>query len=248
MSGRTLTIRIRIGRRELLAGLALALVSLRPAPLATENLTLTTYYPSPYGVYQELRSTGNAYLAYQTGRVGVGTTSPAASLDVNGGARVRQDGEVDGRLGVGGAFVDVNNTGLSVTRKNIHVEGPGLSSWLRVGEAWGYGGVYSESGDLVLGSQSGWVRIGPDGGQQRLRLERTLDVENAACSSVPYGAGTTSCPGTTYATYTDGIKTAGVSVQSVPTIGGGTYANVMTQSSIVRTYDAASGYMRCCSL
>ncbi|MBI3083697.1 MAG: hypothetical protein HYY90_04980, partial [Candidatus Omnitrophica bacterium] len=35
-----------------------------------EEIALTTYYPSPRGVYQELRTTGNTYLATQSGNVG----------------------------------------------------------------------------------------------------------------------------------------------------------------------------------
>jgi len=51
---------------------------------ADETLTITTYYPSPYGVYNELTTTSNAYLATTGGRVGIGTTSPGANLEVWG--------------------------------------------------------------------------------------------------------------------------------------------------------------------
>ncbi|MBI3021180.1 MAG: hypothetical protein HYY59_04180 [Candidatus Omnitrophica bacterium] len=58
-----------------------------------EEIALTTYYPSPRGVYQELRTTGNTYLATQSGNVGIGTTSPSPSekLDVVGGLRLTDD-------------------------------------------------------------------------------------------------------------------------------------------------------------
>ncbi|MFC1521088.1 hypothetical protein ACFL6Y_01635 [Elusimicrobiota bacterium] len=55
--------------------------------LVAEKLTITSYYPSPYGVYKELHSTGNTLLATQSGsNVGIGTTSPSSgyALDVNG--------------------------------------------------------------------------------------------------------------------------------------------------------------------
>ena len=45
-----------------------------------EDITITTYYPSPRGVYKELRTTDNAYLAINAGNVGIGTTSPGAKL------------------------------------------------------------------------------------------------------------------------------------------------------------------------
>lgn len=55
----------------------------------SEDITITTYYPSPYGSYQELRTYGNTYLATDPGgQVGIGTTTPAAKLDVNGEIRL----------------------------------------------------------------------------------------------------------------------------------------------------------------
>lgn len=65
---------------------------------AQERITLTTYYPAPYGVYRELRTNGLAvgngyrynpatltdgYLLV-SGRVGIGTPTPNAELDVQG--------------------------------------------------------------------------------------------------------------------------------------------------------------------
>jgi hypothetical protein len=52
-----------------------------------EEITLTTYYPAPYGAYDELTTTGNAYLATTSGNaVGIGTTTVTANmaLDVAG--------------------------------------------------------------------------------------------------------------------------------------------------------------------
>ncbi|MDP2937779.1 MAG: tail fiber domain-containing protein, partial [Candidatus Omnitrophota bacterium] len=45
---------------------------------AEETLTITTYYPSPYGSYNQLTTTGNTYLATSSGSVGIGTASPGA--------------------------------------------------------------------------------------------------------------------------------------------------------------------------
>lgn len=53
-----------------------------------EELTVTTYYPSPRGVYKELRTTEDTFLATQGGQVGIGTVSPGSTLSVAGGAAI----------------------------------------------------------------------------------------------------------------------------------------------------------------
>jgi len=53
---------------------------------AQEQLTITTYYPSPYGSYNELSTASNTYLATSGGSVGIGTSNPGtAKLAVIGG-------------------------------------------------------------------------------------------------------------------------------------------------------------------
>ncbi len=73
-----------------------------------DESTLATTYPSPRGVYEELRAANNTYLASQGGNVGIGTTTPGATLDVAGAMRVGsrgtliqqiQSGVVEGKIG-----------------------------------------------------------------------------------------------------------------------------------------------------
>lgn len=52
---------------------------------SAEDITITTYYPSPYGSYNELTTHSNTYLAIDSGNVGIGTTNPQAKLVVMGG-------------------------------------------------------------------------------------------------------------------------------------------------------------------
>lgn len=196
MSEHKVTISLELGRRQLIALAALALVAFHPGELSTEQLTLNTYYPSPYGVYEEMRSRNNTYLAYAAGNVGIGKTSAGARLDVNGttilGGNTTVNGNetingnetVTGTLGVGGSYTDQYATGLSVRSRNVHVQGNENGGWLRLGDAWGMNGVYSQSGDLVLGSASGRVRIGPNDSQ----------YISQACRVVGYGGGQTFCP------------------------------------------------------
>lgn len=48
-----------------------------------EQITITTYYPSPYGSYDQLTTTGNTTLATNPGSVvGIGTTTPDEKLEV----------------------------------------------------------------------------------------------------------------------------------------------------------------------
>lgn len=49
-----------------------------------ETMTITTYYPSPYGSYNELTTFGNTFLSVTSGSVGIGTTNPLSKLDVRG--------------------------------------------------------------------------------------------------------------------------------------------------------------------
>lgn len=61
------------------------------ATLLAEDITLTTYYPAPYGAYDELSTTGNTYLATTSGNVGVGLAAAATiqnKLDVEGNVAI----------------------------------------------------------------------------------------------------------------------------------------------------------------
>lgn len=94
--------------------------------LASENVSLETYYPAPSGVYTQLIATSNAFMARDTGfldvgtnvppsattkmavmggNVGIGTTAPTTMLEVNkgavGGDGIQIDGTNDTRLRIG---------------------------------------------------------------------------------------------------------------------------------------------------
>ena len=57
------------------------------ATLMAEDITLTTYYPAPYGAYNEFSTTGNTFLGTDAaGNVGIGTTTATRKLTVVGGA------------------------------------------------------------------------------------------------------------------------------------------------------------------
>ena len=76
-------IHIRISRRRLVWTLAAALVAGLSIGLLADTMTMTTYYPSPTGIYQRFVTTAQTILARDGGNVGIGTTAPQGKLDVS---------------------------------------------------------------------------------------------------------------------------------------------------------------------
>ncbi|MDE2142060.1 MAG: hypothetical protein KGJ84_06585 [Elusimicrobia bacterium] len=107
MKRKTIVVRIAVDRRAagvILAAVAVGALAMR---LSSETLTMTTTYPAPVGVYNQIVTTGNsgsvpadttlarnagnvllAPVTNPSGRVGVGVAVPAAKLDVGGTVRV----------------------------------------------------------------------------------------------------------------------------------------------------------------
>lgn len=93
-----------------LIGLLLAIAA---PELGSENVTLTTYYPAPSGIYNQMITTGTTYLARDTGNVGVGTTAPSAKLHVVGNALVAGNVTVNGAATVNGDTTIAGNARVS---------------------------------------------------------------------------------------------------------------------------------------
>ncbi len=55
-----------------------------PGIVFSEDITITTYYPSPYGSYDQLETANDTYLATGGGFVGIGNTAPTQKLEVTG--------------------------------------------------------------------------------------------------------------------------------------------------------------------
>jgi hypothetical protein len=75
---------VRVGKKLLTAALVPALMLAGVPELGSESVTLSTYYPAPSGVYTNMITTSNTYLARDGGNLGVGTSSPSSKLHVNG--------------------------------------------------------------------------------------------------------------------------------------------------------------------
>ncbi|MBI2790147.1 MAG: hypothetical protein HYX59_15860 [Elusimicrobia bacterium] len=101
--------------------------------LSSESVTLSTYYPAPSGVYTNMITTGDTFLARDGGaatRVGIGTTAPTQKLtvignvDVNGGyvkINAGACGVVQTRAANTGALCTVNQ--YATFTPGVYVEG-----------------------------------------------------------------------------------------------------------------------------
>lgn len=101
------------GPRTLRVPIVAAMLLAAVGDLNSESVTLSTYYPAPSGVYTQMITTGNTYLARDGAAtsVGVGTTAPGSKLSVSGnmslgaayaGTAAPADSMiVSGRVGVG---------------------------------------------------------------------------------------------------------------------------------------------------
>lgn len=81
-----LNIRVSFNRKNVLFLLVLFFLCWHPGFIGSESLTLTTYYPAPYGGYVRILTTNQTLLARDGGNVGVrtGAVTPRTPLDVNG--------------------------------------------------------------------------------------------------------------------------------------------------------------------
>lgn len=224
--------------RWLLAGGMLFLAS---PDLDSESVTLTTYYPAPSGVYTNMITTGNTYLARDGGNVGIGTTGPSSKLHVNGTSNLA------GATTIGGNAT-VNNGVLSVTPSAATV-GVNLSqnNAFRVGSAYlSSGGDYMHLANNEYYNGGAWV-----GGAAGALLQFSgqginfyhhdgagthvpvLSIHNgASCSEVAYNTtGITNCPAGQYATTIGGVMSKYMIMPIYRDVGGNT----------------ANGAMLCCT-
>ena len=105
MAELTVRLDLSFGARSVRVLMTGAMLFATVTEVASESVTLTTYYPAPSGVYTQMITTGNTFLARDSGQVGIGTTTPGQELDVAGAnGNIRATGEIQSTMTNGGAF------------------------------------------------------------------------------------------------------------------------------------------------
>ena len=186
---KTIVVRLVVDRRAakvILAAVAVGTLAMR---LSSETLTLTTTYPAPVGVYNQVITTGNsgtvpadttlarnagnvilAPAGNPGGRVGVGTSAPQAKLDVDGTLRL---GGLPGDPGGGVDGVIYYNAGTKTMRL--------------------YAGSWGDLGGMTQGGFCGFASM-PGAGTANFRCRGT-DISHGACPAgftmLGLGVGTT---------------------------------------------------------
>lgn len=146
----------RMGQRSLRWLMAACMVLAAAPELASESVTLTTYYPAPSGVYTKMITTNQTILARDTGSVGIGTSSPGAKLEVNGTFQTDSTSVLGGATTVNGQLT-VNSAVVA----NAYM--PNYAGWASYGTGSGGAAIYNDAGTyktlmLVGNNSAGGVR------------------------------------------------------------------------------------------
>ncbi|MBI4802324.1 MAG: hypothetical protein HY796_07345 [Elusimicrobia bacterium] len=179
------TLQLRLTRRNALVILAGFFLCWRPGSLGSEQLTLTTYYPAPYGGYASLLTTSQTLLARDGGMVGVGTgtTTPTSTLHVVGQGQFVVDGVGADTVGYGTLGVTRSASGstlsyIAMTRSGNVVKAMGIDS----GNRWVFG--LPASGTQIIPTaqmvieQTGNVGIGAPDPTEKLHVNGNSRIEN----------------------------------------------------------------------
>lgn len=157
-----LTIQFKITRLHVCAVLTAFFICFHPKLLGSETLTLTTYYPSPYGGYARLLTTDQTLLARDGGAVAIGdVNNPSADmkLTVYGNVGIGTDDpserlEVDGIAKINEVIIGQQHAAgisSSIDKKNLHLDATtGTNGAVYIN--W-YNGAGGDS--LVVGSGTG---------------------------------------------------------------------------------------------
>lgn len=219
-----ITFQLQLTRRKAWLLLTAFFICWHPGFLGSETLTLTTYYPAPYGGYATLLTTGRTLLARDGNTVEMGGSAPAlasARLLVQGG-------------GIGGTY------GLI----------PGYANWAGYGTGAGGAGIYNSNQAayqslMLVGNSSG------GGGIRRVKLWDELTINGTLlglCRLVPYtingGGAAQSCTGDerVFTWYGNGVAISGMLFL------GGSLETPASWSPYVSVGADRAGNLLCCKI
>jgi len=187
---REISIRLTLTPAALRAWLTGILLVFCAAELCSENVTLTTYYPAPSGVYSRMITTDNTFLATSgVANVGIGTTNPVAKLSIV--ADTSNGGNEDARHGLTIKSGRANNQTLM-----IGYDGTSDVAYINAAKSGSYQPV-------VLQSRGGNVGIGTANPQHSLHVAGGVYARGG-----PLGAGGVNNNG--YAFYGTGDNDSGM--------------------------------------
>lgn len=226
--------------RRFVRGAGVVAIMLCAVPeLESESVTLSTYYPAPSGVYTQMITTGNTYLARDTGNVGIGTAAPTFKLDVSGAANasgnITSGANISavGSITAGGQF-NADNSDLYFRKTNHNHTGIGNTS--------GYAAIENSSDYdtlMILGRADGngntngmrtvdvWDKMNVNGnlnvtGPIQSRQGAAGCIDTSHTYATPAGGSITMCAAGRYVTMIDGIY-AKRSIQNVVIPSAGSY-------------------------
>lgn len=101
--------------------------------LAEEGVTLVTYYPMPQGEHEKLSSQKDTFLAVESGKVGIGTTEPAAKLDVRGDVKIEGPAAIGTDLVVGESLT---TRGMTRAAGGLRIQNTSADDAASVGSLW----------------------------------------------------------------------------------------------------------------
>jgi hypothetical protein len=234
---------LSVPKRTLTILMAAAILITVTPEIGSENVTLSTYYPAPSGVYARMITTSNTYLATTNGSVGIGTTTPGAKLHVVasggfGNEAVRAQSNSTFFSGVDGAgsprFAINNDTtdAWNNPRNTLRFYGSD-SGWFPVMDIDNGGGANPTSGltrAVIFRSPAEFQKLG---------------INSTGCATATCATnGACACNGTTnHITFFPGLRVVGTSYQNrgFPPhvdIGGGS----STQVWALNTTNGVSGW------
>lgn len=193
-----ISLKLSFDRRQITVLLSFFLLAWHPGFLGSETLTLTTYYPAPYGGYVSVLTTNQTLLARDGGNVGIGTPTPGNKLHVAGPGNTSVDIKTTGRIMTG----DANNNGgvwLSQSADGfVGNTGGNVGFWTN-GVGWNALSIVKASGNMGIGTTAPTERLSVIGnvsvsgnasinGDIIMNSSKTSYIRNV-CERVYYGIG-----------------------------------------------------------